>query len=62
MARKRGKSHMTFKQRTAQFRAQGKRSPAGLAAYVGRKKYGKAGMARKAAAGRKKAAARRRRG
>lgn len=30
-------------------------SPKGLAAYIGRVKYGNAGMARKAAAGRRKA-------
>lgn len=35
------------------FAAQGKKNPKGLAAYVGREKYGKRGMARKSAAGRK---------
>lgn len=34
--------------------AKGDKNPAGLAAYIGREKYGKAGMARKAAAGRRK--------
>jgi hypothetical protein len=33
----------------------GARNPAALAAHIGRKKYGKAGMAKKAAAGRRKA-------
>lgn len=54
------KSHLSFDARKAQFAAQGKRNPAGLAYYVGAKKYGKAGMAAKAAAGRAKAAAKRR--
>jgi hypothetical protein len=35
-------------------RKKGVTSPGGLAAYIGRKKYGKAGMAKKAAAGRRK--------
>ena len=39
----------------------GVRNPRALAAYIGRKKYGKKGMARKAAAGRKAAARRRKR-
>jgi hypothetical protein len=33
----------------------GVHNPRALAAYIGRKKYGKEGMARKAAAGRRKA-------
>lgn len=33
----------------------GTRNPAALAAHIGRKKYGKTGMAKKAAAGRRKA-------
>lgn len=37
------------------FSREGKSSPAGLAAYIGRKKYGNAGMAAKSAAGRRKA-------
>lgn len=49
-----GKSHMSFKARKAQFAARGARNPGGLAYYVGVKKYGKAGMAAKAAAGRRK--------
>ncbi|MCI3246323.1 hypothetical protein [Streptomyces spinosisporus] len=53
---------MSFKKRKAQFAARGARNPGGLAYYVGAKKYGKAGMALKAAAGRKKAAAKRRKG
>lgn len=69
MANKRGaskaaskikKSHLSFAARKAQFAAQGKADPGGLAYYVGVKKYGKAGMAAKAAAGRAKAAAKRR--
>ena len=36
-------------------RRKGVRNPDALAAYIGRKKYGKAGMARKAAAGRRRA-------
>jgi hypothetical protein len=35
--------------------AKGASNPAALAAWIGRKKYGKAGFAAKAAAGRKKA-------
>jgi len=69
MASKRGsaaskvkKSHMSFSARKAQFAAQGKRNPGGLAYFVGARKYGKAGMAAKAAAGRRKAAARRKGG
>lgn len=52
-------SHMSFTARKRQFAAQGKRNPAGLAYYVGAKKYGRAGMAARAAAGRRKAAAKR---
>jgi hypothetical protein len=36
------------------FAREGKRSPGGLAAYIGREKYGAAGMAHKSAAGRRK--------
>ena len=36
-------------------RRRGVRDPDALAAYIGRRKYGKAGMARKAAAGRRRA-------
>jgi hypothetical protein len=36
-------------------RRKGVHNPRALAAYIGRKKYGAAGMARKAAAGRRKA-------
>ena len=39
----------------------GVHSPGGLAAHIGRAKYGRKGMAKKAAAGRKRATARRRR-
>lgn len=37
----------------------GVKNPRALAAYIGRKKYGKKGMARKAAAGRRRAKRRR---
>lgn len=40
-------------------KASGVKNPGALAAYIGRKKYGKAGMAKMAAKGRKRAAARR---
>jgi hypothetical protein len=43
-----------FKKLTAQLAARGVRNPKALAAHIGRKKYGKAGMAAKAAAGRRK--------
>lgn len=43
-----------FKKLTAQLAAKGARNPKALAAAIGRKKYGKAGMAAKAAAGRRK--------
>ena len=54
------KSHLSFAARKAEFAAEGKRDPGGLAYYVGVKKYGRAGMAAKAAAGRVKAAAKKR--
>lgn len=47
-------AHIGFKKLKAKFAAQGKRNPGGLAYHVGVKKYGKAGMAAKAAVGRKK--------
>lgn len=42
-----------FKKLTAKLAAKGARNPKGLAAYIGRKKYGKKGMTAKAVAGRK---------
>lgn len=48
-----------FKKLKRQLAARGVRSPGGLAATIGRKKYGKAGMAAKAAAGRRKSTAKR---
>lgn len=44
-----------FKKLTKQLAARGARNPKALAAWIGRKKYGKKGMAKKSAAGRKKA-------
>lgn len=43
-----------FNQMVAKLKKKGAKSPKALAAYIGRKKYGKKGMARKAAAGRRK--------
>lgn len=45
-----------FKKLTKQLAAKGARNPKALAASIGRKKFGKAGMAAKAAAGRRKKA------
>jgi len=45
-----------FKKLTKKLAAKGARNPKALAASIGRKKYGKAGMAAKAAAGRRKKA------
>jgi hypothetical protein len=45
-----------FNKLKAKLAKRGVKSPGGLAAYIGRKKFGKAGMAKKAAAGRRKAA------
>lgn len=47
-----------FKKLKAQLAAKGARNPGGLAASIGRKKYGRAGMAKKAAAGRRRTARR----
>lgn len=58
-AKKRG-VHVGFKAVEASAARSGARDPAAVAAAVGRRKYGKAGMAALAAAGRKKAAAKRR--
>ena len=43
-----------FKKLSNQLRKKGVRNPDALAASIGRKKYGKKGMAAKAAAGRRK--------
>lgn len=43
-----------FKRLSRQLAARGARNPDALAAHIGRRKYGKAGMAAKAAAGRRK--------
>lgn len=48
-----------FKKLKGELAAKGVRDPGGLAATIGRKKYGRAGMAAKAAAGRRKAAVKR---
>ncbi len=50
-----------FKKLKRKLARKGVRSPGGLAAHIGRKKYGKKGFAKLAAAGRKRAAAKRRR-
>ncbi|MGW5352212.1 hypothetical protein ACWERV_17085 [Streptomyces sp. NPDC004031] len=42
-----------FKKLTAQLAAKGAHDPAALAAFIGRKKFGKAGFAKLGAAGRK---------
>lgn len=47
-------AHMGFKAVQASVAAKGATDPAALAAWIGRKKYGKAGMAALAKAGRKK--------
>ena len=46
--------HIGFKKLEEKFKSEGKKDPGGLAYAVGVKKYGKAGMAKKAAAGRRK--------
>lgn len=46
--------YIGFKKLKRQLAAKGARNPGALAAYIGRKKYGRAGMAAKAAAGRRK--------
>ena len=51
-----------FKKLKKKLARKGVRSPGGLAAFIGRKKYGKQGFAKLAAAGRKRATARRRKG
>lgn len=51
--------HIGFRKLRAQLAAKGARNPGGLAYKIGVKKYGKAGMAAKAAAGRRRAARKR---
>ena len=51
-----------FKKLKKKLARKGVRSPSGLAAFIGRKKYGKKGFAKLGAAGRKRAAAQRRKG
>lgn len=48
-----------FKRMVGKLKKRGAKHPKALAAYIGRKKYGKKGMAKKAAAGRRKAARKR---
>lgn len=55
----RGKKHVGFKKLKGKLARKGVRNPGALAASIGRKKYGAAGMAALSAAGRRKAAARR---
>jgi hypothetical protein len=55
MARAKYKGKTGFAAVKAKAAASGARDPAAVAAAVGIRKYGKAGMARKAAAGRRKA-------
>lgn len=43
-----------FSKLTTKLAAKGARNPKALAAYIGRKKYGRAGMAKLAAAGRRR--------
>jgi len=50
-----------FKSLTRKLAGRGVRNPRALAAWIGRRKYGKAGMAKLSAAGRRRAATRRRR-
>jgi hypothetical protein len=54
MAKAKLGSGKRFKKLTKELAGKGVRSPAGLAAYIGRKKYGKKKMSDMAAAGRKK--------
>jgi hypothetical protein len=53
MIRKRRKP-TRFAKLTLSLRARGARNPDALAAWIGRKKYGKTAMAKKAAAGRRR--------
>ena len=52
-------AHIGFKRLTKKLAAKGAANSKALAAYIGRKKYGKAGMAAKSTAGRRKASKRR---
>jgi hypothetical protein len=61
MAAKKRKSPSNFKKLSAKLKRRGVKNPDALAATIGRKKYGKKGMAKKAAAGRKRAARRKKR-
>lgn len=54
--------HMGFKAVEASVAAKGARNPAAVAAAIGRKKYGAAGMAALSAAGRKKTGGKRKGG
>ncbi len=51
-----------FKKLKKKLARKGVRSPGGLSAFIGRKKYGKKGFAKLGATGRKRATARRRKG
>lgn len=55
-----GAHHQGFDKVEAEVAAEGAADPAALAAYIGRKKYGRAGMAALEAAGRAKAKTKRR--
>lgn len=48
-------AYLGFRKLSNQLKKKGVRNPDAVAAHIGRKKYGKAGMAKKSAAGRKKA-------
>lgn len=61
MAKARLGSGKRFRSLTAKLRRRGARNPKALAAFIGRKKYGKRRMAKWAAAGRRRAARKRRR-
>ena len=56
MAKRKTGQHIGFKKLQAKLAAQGVRNPGGLAYKIGVRKYGKAGMAAKSAAGRRRAA------
>jgi hypothetical protein len=60
MAKGRKGSYVGFSKLSARLARQGVRNPNAVAASIGRKKYGKAGMAKKAAAGRRSAGRKRR--
>lgn len=54
MARSKPGTGVRFKSMTKQLKRKGAKNPSALAAWIGRKKYGKKGMAKMAARGRKK--------